>query len=59
MQLNTMKTLGWIIIGLIALLLMGSEYFAFRADNRAHPESDTTMYFEIVFENDTVIHKPL
>jgi len=54
-----MKTLGWIIIGLIALLLMGSEYFAFRADNRAHPESDTTMYFEIVFEGDTVIHKPL
>jgi len=54
-----MKTLGWIIIGLIALLLMGSGYFAFLADNRAYPESDTTMYFRVVFENDSVIHKPL
>jgi len=53
-----MKTLGWIIIGLIALLLMGSGYFAFRADTKAYPENDT-MYFELVFENDTVIHKPL
>ena len=49
-----MKLLGWIIIGLIALLLMG----CFRADNRTYPENDT-MYFELVFENDTVIHKSL
>ena len=49
-----MKTLGWIIIGLIALLLMG----CFRADTKAYPENDT-MYFELVFENDTVIRKPL
>ena len=53
-----MKTLGWIIIGIIALLLMGSGYFAFRADTKAYPENHT-MYFELVFENDTVIHKPL
>ena len=62
-----MKALEWIIIGVVVLtLLIAPGLFCFIADNRAYPEndtlvskSDTTMYFNIVFENDTVIHKPL
>ena len=53
----TMKAIGWTIIILIALVLMFSGWYFFYADNKAYPESDTTMYFNIVFEGDTVIHK--
>jgi len=43
---------------LLTLAYMAIGYLGWRADTRSYPENDT-MYFEIVFENDTVIHRKL
>ena len=51
-----MKPIFYFLI-LLMLALMAISYTAWRADTRAYPETDS-MYFEIVFENDTVIHMP-
>jgi len=53
-----MKLLNRIVI--IVIIILGLMWFSLKLwkdNNMVYPEKDTNMYFEIVFENDTVIHK--
>lgn len=53
-----MKRLIFVLTILFIIALMFVGYWGFYVDYIKPFPQDDSLYFEIVFENDTVIHKP-